>query len=894
MKKLGSPNGMLLFVSLPQFMLACVMGLLLLTKANHNAMWFLAAYVACMLASAVYAVMRRAQERVDSKAYIVVAAVFTVLLVAAVLLLDDSAMFDGFISARLLVMLLCSVSVVYSMLGLVSSTEGKGDFAKHLIGLAIVPLAFFLGFNLLSGAGFSTAVMILIIAFGYVSGYLLIKTIQLKKKQNQTEKSIPKIKGIALYAIFSVVLPLIGLALNLGMGHLFGDFSHPAFFVMPIVNGILLLTPPLEDRRLRLLRFFVLSAATTYLIYFVIVFIPYIPMGFFGLLIILGGLIFAPAAALVMQAIHIISEWKQLSRLWNAGRVLTVFLAGIVLLPTITLTSFIGDRRNLETAVSYLEQGAHMTNEPVNLSRLQRSIQNSGAVFQEERSLLDMPSANNNNIPIISWIYSDLVLDHRILAEDSIARLNRIFFNDLDSEAGELMEDGLTIRGNMHTSVKLMEATAETEYDEEISACRTWVNLTLQGPANAFNNEYVTTFSLPEGAYISDYYLDVFGERKKGILADKRAAMWIYHDIVNVNEDPGMLRYIKDNTLELRVFPFAENELRYTGFEVMHTGETTLCIDGQVINLPSLEPSTEVEVKGAVMLPAELKEMLPKAKQRPVQYYFVVDCSAHSNIAYQLSQIKEYAMYESIDEADVLFVSYRLEQESPLDNAGDIRVTTQGGFNLALAVRRILETNAGETVPVIIFTSGNPTAALHPEKISLLSAQYPESRFYYWLRADMKLTPYSLDTGMAGEPVEQPILSDALLYNGMRVKDNGIAELVRTGEASLDITGNQYQRAMMLDIASRSGRAQTTAESISLLRASFRANVLTPQTAFIVVETPLQEQLMLEKQEKLMEQDTALAAKESLDEPSLLICALILAFCGMCIALRRRKKAKKA
>jgi hypothetical protein len=57
-----------------------------------------------------------------------------------------------------------------------------------------------------------------------------------------------------------------------------------------------------------------------------------------------------------------------------------------------------------------------------------------------------------------------------------------------------------------------------------------------------------------------------------GILAEKKTAKWVYRNIVNesIVKDPGLLYFSDENKVELHVYPFAPNELRTTGFQLIH------------------------------------------------------------------------------------------------------------------------------------------------------------------------------------------------------------------------------------------------------------------------------------------------------------------------------------
>jgi hypothetical protein len=444
------------------------------------------------------------------------------------------------------------------------------------------------------------------------------------------------------------------------------------------------------------------------------------------------------------------------------------------------------------------------------------------------------------------------------------------------------------------------------------------VNLTLKG-GDRSNDEYTAPFALPDGAYISNYYLDVGSERKYGTLADKRAAMSVYESIVRVNKDPGVVRYANDSQLELRVFPFGIGETRRTGIEIIHSQAFDFCIDGQTVALEAENAPDEIRFKGGALVSGSFKQTLHKVAAREPATYFIIDCSAHSQVGYQMSLIQDYASMCGISEAQVIFASYGLT-ETTLSDMRKAAPAPSHGFNLALAIRKILAENGDDTAPVIIFTSGNPAVTTWPEHASSLAVRFLESPFYYRLREDFLLVPYAFDANQDSAPIAEPVFLPLLSYQGMYLRDDGNSEIVALpgSSASSDapvgsgsstsaaaskssgsaagrfaVTGSQYLDALALHTALRSRPSMGAAESLAMLRASFRTHVLTSQTAFIVLETSEQEAELLRTQELLLEKDSA-TARETLDEPPMLLMIAITAVAAFACLLARACKRKRA
>ena len=881
-----SSNSILLFVTLPQLLLTGALIASLTSRAHSGALLILVVSAVVTVISAVYTIARRKQP--NGAVWIALTVLSCFMLSASTLLLDGAAAFGEFLSPRLIALLLCGIMALYAVFALAQALAPKIDAGRYILTLTALPFAWFLLFNLAVGIRLTILAMILIVAGALVAVFLVIRIVIARGAEALATSGTQKIGLKVLFSIFSIALPLIGLALNASARNLLGDFSGPWFFFIPVLNGILLLLPPFSDKRLALLRFFLLSAALSYFVYFFVVFVPYLPLGIYALVYVVGVLLFAPAGALVMQIVELNRDRKRLTPLWGGARMALFFVLALLLIPVCLLTGVVGDRQNLENAMSYLETGEAVSGKSVDVNRLRRTLDNAPGTIEVNRDAFF--SFNTvNNTPFLSSAYSALVLNGKVMRSNEINRLRRLFFDQTDNrESGQGVSAGLTVNENGVTDVRLTGVTTETIHDAEIGADRTWVNLTLQGSGRE-NSEYVALFTLPDGAYISDYYLDVGSERKYGILADERAAMAVYESIVRVGKDPGVIRYLSDRQLELRVFPFpfAGSSIRQTGFEIIHSQSFEFTLDRQTIAVESRNAPDKVRFQGGILLSGALKQTLPKAAGREPSYYFIVDSSKNSLISYQISLIEDFASMNHIEEAQVIFTSYHLTQV-PLKEIRAVSATPRYGFNLALAVKKILLENGDDTVPVILFTSSNPAGAVLPEHSSWPAKRFPESPYYYWLRDELTLTPYAFEDNRTGDPVTEPVLMSLRSYDGAYVRDDTHSEIVPLPDAErFTVTGNQYTDALALDTALRSRSSMDAQTSLTMLRAGFRTRILTRQTAFIVVETSAQEAEIWKAQELLLQQDST-AARETLDEPPMLpMITMVVIFACIVLLMRR-------
>lgn len=892
MKKICSPKFILLFVTLPQTVLLALVVLGYGISNINDILLHIIIAAVFNIVFTVYAGINIKEQETDTKVFASISITYVFFIAVGIKLFNFSSFMTGYASPRLMFIVICMVSVLYGIFGIAYNTTSKEkdyNITGYIAGIIGIPFIWFITLNLINGVNFNTFVMILTIISIYTILLLITKLVLIQKmKKPEKDLTAPPTKNDYITTlIVMIIMPLGGLALNQGFAGfisngesagVFGDFSSPAYYVIALVNGFLMLIPPVEDRRLRLLLFYMKACGYTYILYFFIIFMPILPLGIVGVIFYgLGLFVFVPLAATICQGNHLLKEFKILSKEWRTERIIAVLCMGLITLPVCLTLNFWGDRGNFTNAVQYLGKGEVVNNRPVNLRRLKRTLNNIKGSAQLPGNRIGFMEGDT---PIISAFYNYFVLGGKVISQENVLVLENLFFD----AGNNLVDSQLSDPSVVSNDVRLIDAVSNTKYDEKNGVYRSWVDLTLKN-TGAANGEYITSFKLPEGAYISDYYLDVAGERKEGILTDRRAALFIYRKIVNARRDPGLLHYIGKDTLELRVFPFGINETRQTGFEILHQQQFDFLIDGKSIPLGGEKEPKEVAAEGAVLLSPAQKAKLPSVKREP-KYYFVIDCSENSNIQWLVEQAEDYAEANKIYDAGVAFVSYKMEMHS-LKDMKEIHYKAECGFNLDMAVRSILSREDSNHFPVIIAVSDNMPGAVFPMHVYSLAAKFPESPYYYALNHNLTLKPYSYKDNKAQNSVEQPIVQPILDYNGIYVLDNGRSELVLTEMESDPFvsTGNQYKDALLLDAMGRRYDLDGKTDLLELVRGSFRARILTPHTAFIVVETAEQEKELFDMQEKLLNNHEEIPSV-TLDEPPLLICMAIL----LLVFIMKKKK----
>ena len=101
--------------------------------------------------------------------------------------------------------------------------------------------------------------------------------------------------------VTGIILPIAGLTLNNQMSGVFGDFSSIWFYIIAILNGLILLVD-IKDISRNLPVFYLKAVGFVYIAYFAVIFIPCIPYGIIGIILYgLGLLVFVPAIVFYIQ-----------------------------------------------------------------------------------------------------------------------------------------------------------------------------------------------------------------------------------------------------------------------------------------------------------------------------------------------------------------------------------------------------------------------------------------------------------------------------------------------------------------------------------------------------------------------------------------------------------------
>ncbi len=736
----------------------------------------------------------------------------------------------------------------------------------------------------------------------------------------------------------TIALPLIGLLVN--NGHLFnnfrtggsgvfGDFNSYWFYILALVNGILLCLPNLENKIYRLFLFVGRSITFAFTLYFFLVFLPFLPLSVIAIIAVGSG--FLMLTPLLLFVIHVNELSKDFSFLksYFAGKIIIGILSlGFLVIPAFLAADYLNDRRVLNKTLEYLYTPDYSKQYAIDKHSLQKTLHvvrnhkanNRGGIFGSQQ-------------PYLSTFFNWLVLDNLTLSDAKINYIERVFFG----------ETSFHLRGNNDTvrdeNVKITNISTSSVYDKEQKAWKSWVDLEITNSReNSRLAEYATTVNLPEGCWISDYYLYVGDKKEYGMLAEKRSAMWVFSNIRNENRDPGILYYLTGNKVAFRVFPFAGKEVRKTGIEFLHKEPVTMQIDGNTVALGNDEETVyeNVETENAVCISSEQKRKMERFFRKPT-FHFLVDVSKGkdtlaADFTKRIEQITEAHKWEAED-AQVSFVNSYVNT-FPLDadwKENYQSQTFEGGFFLERAIQTAL-VNAykNKIYSVIVVVTDNIQNAVLDKDFSDVDFAFPESILFFNLDnngnlrghhltdnpkeeknscvkiikfGDLMFHNYSPDTLIYS--FEQPVLEYKLSDSTVAYLEGGFFPMAPSiilkkdifDVAETEIQEKNWQSGLTMQAQWRSQTLHpeiSNKEWLNLVKNSFISRIMTPVTSYLVVENEAQKAALKRKQEQVLSSSKSLDLDEDsqrMSEPSLWVLAGLFGLALLC--KRKRNKGRK-
>jgi len=193
-----------------------------------------------------------------------------------------------------------------------------------------------------------------------------------------SDENVNHYYSVSLYvfiAVLGLALPLFCLFLNneaFGSGGILGDFSGKWFYILALMNGIVMLIPR-KNKWLTLVTLFFKSAGFLYVFYFVVTMIRYAPLGVAFYAYLLPLLVLTPVALFAAELFQIIDDFRFLKKHFSSLRISAVLVCGMLALCAGFVCNGYVQKVNFDKALYYLGDSAQQQ-PTVNVPMLKSSL----------------------------------------------------------------------------------------------------------------------------------------------------------------------------------------------------------------------------------------------------------------------------------------------------------------------------------------------------------------------------------------------------------------------------------------------------------------------------------------------------------------------------------------
>jgi hypothetical protein len=713
----------------------------------------------------------------------------------------------------------------------------------------------------------------------------------------------------------SIVLPLIGLYLNNGYLFssfsinsfgIFGDFNSYWFYLLALINGILICLPNVDNKIYRTFLFTARSITFAYTVYFFLVFLPFLPLSIIAVLAIgIGFLMLAPLLLFVLHINELSKDFAYLQQYFSKNVIWVISLIGFLVIPIFITSTYLKDKAVLNETLGYIYNPDYSKDYEINKVSLQKTL---NVVKHHKDRNQDV--IFGSQIPYLSSYFNWLVLDNLTLSDAKINTIEKIFFGTASIELGP--------ENIQNDKVKITNISTNSTFDKSQNAWLSWVDLEITNNSdNTFVSEYATTIELPEGSWISDYYLFVGNKKEFGILAEKKSALWVFSNIRNENKDPGILYYLTGNKVAFRVFPFAKGETRKSGLQILHKEPIAFNLNNNLVKLGNEEETIKDDSKAnenVVYVSTKQKQRLKQIQRKPY-FHFLLDVSQNkeeriTDFTKRIEQVLETNKSLSKN-AKISFVN-SYQKTITLNNDWKQIYKTQkfeGGFYLERGFKTSLfkayKSNS-TTYPVFVVVTDSLQKAVLDKDFSDLKMTFPENDFFFSVNQNGNLQPHSMSSNPC-EPIagtlkywfDQTVLEyevenkkfylpnnnkpSIILKNDLfEVSEQSIKE--RNWQTSLTMQGKWNSQILHPESSDK--------EWVRLVKFSFLSKVMTPVTSYLVVENEAQKAILKKKQEQVLSSNQSLDLGEDtqrMSEPSFILLTVLL---GLVLWYRQKRQRK--
>lgn len=713
----------------------------------------------------------------------------------------------------------------------------------------------------------------------------------------------------------SIVLPLIGLAVNNGnlfnsysvnSSGIFGDFNSNWFYILALINGILICLPNLHNKLYRTVLFTARSITFAYTVYFFLVFLPFLPLSIIAIVAIgTGFLMLTPLLLFVLHINELSKDHEYLKDYFSKNVLWLISLVGFLIIPIFITSSFLKDKAVLNETLDYIYNPDYSKEYKIDKVSLQKTL----SVVKHHKDK-NQDVIFGSQIPYLSSYFNWLVLDNLTISDVKINTIEKIFFG---SNSFELRPENI-----QNNNVKVTNIATKSTFDKSQNAWLSWIDLEITNKSDdPWFSEYATTIELPEGSWISDYYLFVGNKKEFGILGEKKSAMWVFSNIRNENRDPGILYYLTGNKVAFRVFPFAKREARKTGIQIIHKEPISFSLDSNIIKLGNEEETiinNNKAIENVVYVSAKEKQTLKKIQRKPY-FHFLLDISKNKekNIADFTNRIERVLETNKSLSQDVKISFVNSYQKTiTLNNDWEEIFKSQvfeGGFYLDRGIKTSLFNSYkshSATYPVLVVVTDSIQNAVIDKDFLDFKMAFPENDFFFLVDQNGNLQPHSLTRNPIEPNVDtlkyhfdQTVLEYEIENKKFYLPNNNHPsiilkkELFQVNEHSIKEKNWQSALTMQGKWNSQILHPETSdKEWLNLVKFSFLSKIMTPVTSYLVVENEAQKAILKKKQEQVLSSNKSLDLGEDtqrMTEPNIILLTVLL---GLVLWYRQKKQLK--
>ena len=222
---------------------------------------------------------------------------------------------------------------------------------------------------------------------------------------------------------FTLLFPVLGLLLNSSM-KIFGDLSSYWFYGLAVVNGLLLCIHT-ENLNWRLAIFIGRCITLPFTLYFLILFLPYLPLSLMAIVLLGVGLLML--TPIILFPIHINALKKDLcflSKSISNKYLYALAVVGFLAIPFGMTYNYLGHKQNLSEALNYIYNADYSQSVNIDKDRLRESIN----AIKVNRSWSSGLFNSSHKAPYINAYYNWLVLDNLSLSREKVQKMEHIFF----------------------------------------------------------------------------------------------------------------------------------------------------------------------------------------------------------------------------------------------------------------------------------------------------------------------------------------------------------------------------------------------------------------------------------------------------------------------------------